>query len=171
MMKAANVANVIQRVSNQIVLLIGLATFDISVAIDNSTYFFAVLAAGGAFLGSLARLIRRDKADVEDKIKYFYGKDIFELFVWTLVGGFFPLAFASVGWLPGLGVIISPFMPKAFDFMEENLPQAVLGTVLKTGKLIETLIESRKNGGNAKDIDKDKETNNNKKDEREETKQ
>jgi hypothetical protein len=93
------------------------------------------------------------------------------LFVWTLVGGFFPLAFASVGWLPGLGVIISPFMPKAFDFMEENLPQAVLGTVLKTGKLIETLIESRKNGGNAKDIDKDKETNNNKKDEREETKQ
>jgi hypothetical protein len=62
-------------------------------------------------------------------------------------------------------------MPKAFDFMEENLPQAVLGTVLKTGKLIETLIESRKNGGNAKDIDKDKETNNNKKDEREETKQ
>jgi hypothetical protein len=161
------VANVIQRISNHAVLLVGLVTFDISVAIDNSTYFFAVLAAGGAFLGSLARLIRRDKADVEDKIKYFYGKDIFELFVWTLVGGFFPLAFASVGWLPGLGVIISPFMPKAFDFMEENLPQAVLGTVLKTGKLIETLIESRKNGGNAKD----KETNNNKKDEREETKQ
>jgi hypothetical protein len=167
-MKAANVANVIQRVSNHIVLLIGLATFDISVTIDNSTYFFAVLAAGGAFLGSLARLIRRDKADIEDKIKYFYGKDIFELFVWTLVGGFFPLAFASIGWLPGLGVIISPFMPKAFDFMEENLPQAVLGTVLKTGKLIETFIESRKNGGNDKDKDKD---TNNKKDEREETKQ
>jgi hypothetical protein len=167
-MKAANVANVIQRLSNHVVLLLGLATFDISVTIDNSTYFFAVLAAGGAFLGSLARLIRRDKADVEDKIKYFYGKDIFELFVWTLVGGFFPLAFASIGWLPGMGVIISPFMPKAFDFMEENLPQAVLGTVLKTGKLIETLIESRKNGGN--DKDKDKGTNN-KKDEREETKQ
>jgi hypothetical protein len=147
-MKAANVANVIQRLSNHVVLFLGLATFDISVAIDNSTYFFAVLAAGGAFLGSLARLIRRDKADVEDKIKYFYGKDIFELFVWTLVGGFFPLAFASIGWLPGLGVIISPFMPKAFDFMEENLPQAVLGTVLKTGKLIETFIENRKDGGN-----------------------
>jgi hypothetical protein len=32
--------------------------------------------------------------------------------------------------------------------MEENLPQAVLGTVLKTGKLIETFIESRKDGGN-----------------------
>jgi hypothetical protein len=147
-MKAANVANVIQRVSNQIVLLIGLATFDISVAIDNSTYFFAVLAASGALLGSFVRLIRRDKADIENKIKYFYLKDIPEILVWTLVGGFFPLAFASVGWLPGMGVIISPFMPKAFDFMEENLPQAVLGTVLKTGKLIETFIENRKDGGN-----------------------
>jgi hypothetical protein len=159
------VANVIQRISNHAVLLVGLVTFDISVSIDNSTYFFAVLAAGGAFLGSLARLVKRDKADVENKVNYLYAKDIVEIFVWTLVGGFFPLAFASMGWVPGLGVIISPFMPKAFDFMEENLPQAVLGTVLKTGKLIETLIESRKNGGN----DKDKETNN-KKDEREETK-
>jgi hypothetical protein len=164
--KAADVANVIQRISNHVVLFLGLATFDISVALDNSTYFFAALAASGAFLGSLARLIRRDKADVENKIKYLYGKDIWELLVWTLVGGFFPLAFASIGWLPGLGVIISPFMPKAFDFMEENLPQAVLGTVLKTGKLIETLIESRKNGGN----DKETNTNTNKKDEREETK-
>jgi hypothetical protein len=122
-MKAANVANVIQRLSNHVVLFLGLATFDITVAIDNSTYFFAVLAAGGAFLGSLARLIRRDKADVEDKIKYFYGKDIFELFVWTLVGGFFPLAFASIGWLPGLGVIISPFMPKALILWKRTYPR------------------------------------------------
>jgi hypothetical protein len=147
------VANVIQRISNHAVLLVGLVTFDISVSIDNSTYFFAVLAAGGAFLGSLARLVKRDKADVENKVNYLYAKDIVELLVWTLVGGFFPLAFASIGWLPGLGVIISPFMPKAFDFMEENLPQAVLGTVLKTGKLIETLIESRSGGK-----DKEKET-------------
>jgi hypothetical protein len=147
------VANVIQRISNHAVLLVGLVTFDISVSIDNSTYFFAVLAAGGAFLGSLARLVKRDKADVENKVNYLYAKDIVELLVWTFVGGFFPLAFASIGWLPGLGVIISPFMPKAFDFMEENLPQAVLGTVLKTGKLIETLIESRSGGK-----DKEKET-------------
>jgi hypothetical protein len=147
-MKAANVANVIQRLSNHVVLFLGLATFDISVAIDNSTYFFAVLAAGGAFLGSLARIVKRDKADIENKINYFYMKDIPEILVWTLVGGFFPLAFASVGWLPGMGVVIAPFMPKAFDLMEESLPQAILGTVLKTGKLIEAFIENRKDGGN-----------------------
>lgn len=138
---------IIPKLTQNLILFAGLAFFDISIQLNNDTYFFAGLAAFGALCGSFARLVRRDKADIDNKIKYVYVKDVFEIFVWTLVGGFFPLAFASVGWLPGLGVIISPFMPKAFDFMEDNLPQAVLGTVLKTGKLIETFIESRNGGG------------------------
>lgn len=133
------------------VVVAGLFAVDIlsGLDLDPSVFFWAGCAAVGALLGSLVRIVRRDKADVENKIKFLYFKDIFEIFVWTLVGGFFPLAFASVGWVPGLGVIISPFMPKAFDLMEENLPQAVLGSGKKMGELLEALVKGR-NGGDKK---------------------
>jgi hypothetical protein len=90
---------------------------------------YAFLGLVGAFVGSLVRIVQRDEADIEDKVKFFYWKDVVVIIAWSLVGGFFPLAFAANGWYPGLAVPLSPFMPKVWDTMDKAVP-GIITTLL-----------------------------------------
>lgn len=93
--------------------------------------FWSIMGMVGSFSGSLVRIAKRDDADVEDKIKFFYLKDLFKIIAWALVGGFFPLALAANNLYPWLAVLCSPFMPKVWDAMDEAVPGAIKGMLNK----------------------------------------
>lgn len=99
--------------------------------IGGDTVIYALLGLVGAFIGSLVRIVQRDEADVEDKIKFFYLKDVVVITAWSLVGGFFPLAFAANGWYPGFAVPLSPFMPKVWDAMDKAVPGIITSFLAK----------------------------------------
>lgn len=121
-------AIIFQRVNSQFIGAILLLDIFATIGPDSITY--AMFGFVGSIIGSLVRLIRRDEADIDDKIKFFYLKDLFKIFVWALVGGFFPLVFAANGWYPWLAVICSPFTPKFWDTMETFVPE-ILSNLLE----------------------------------------
>lgn len=99
--------------------------------IGPDSIFWAFLGMLGSFAGSLVRIVKRDEADVEDKIKFFYFKDIFKILAWSLVGGFFPLVLAANNIYPWLAVLSSPFMPRVWDTMDEAVPGIIKGLLSK----------------------------------------
>jgi hypothetical protein len=89
---------------------------------------YVILGGMLSFLGSLIRIIKRDEQDLDDKLKFFYLKDLFSILVWTLVGAFIPITIEvirrGVPFLPPtvLFLPLAPFAPKSWDFFEEHLP-------------------------------------------------
>jgi hypothetical protein len=115
---------------NSSTLVVALVLMDIFTIIGPDSLAYAILGLIGSMIGSLVRIIRRDEADIENKVNFLYLKDIFVIFTWSLAGGFFPIVFAAQGWPPLLAVICSPFMPRFWDVMETYIPQ-ILKSVLE----------------------------------------
>jgi hypothetical protein len=104
---------------------------DIFTTIGPDAITYAILGVIGSFIGSLVRIVIRDEADIDNKVNFFYLKDVFKIFAWAGVGGFLTLVFAANGWYPWLAVLCSPFTPKFYAVMEEVVPTVLKGIVTR----------------------------------------
>ena len=122
---------IIPKITNHSAFWVGLLLSDNLPYIKDDAFFYAFLGALGAFIGQILYIAKRDQADVDNKYKFFYWRDVLFTIGWMLVGGFFPLV-ASLPDVPDkllflptpvVPIAVSPFISRLYDVMDKKLPE------------------------------------------------
>lgn len=91
-------------------------------------WFLSLLGGIAGALGILVDVYFRDKADIENKIPFFKGQDVYGIFIFFILGGFIELCLVVIKsqWtgLPAPAFFVPAwlFLPLVWTSFESNLP-------------------------------------------------